>query len=207
MTMLHPKSLPALIIFLCLLVGCDRPNYFSKKNKFTLVFDDALGLIRGGPVTIAGVRIGKITTIKALQKKAFVGISIDSDTFLFKNAIGTIRSKTLLGEKVIELDPGDEMAGRLLNGATILVNTPSVSVDSVLREAYFSLHSLRNAVGLVSTDDAAETRAKIRESIQVFGQFFRNLKTIATNMSAIDKESIENWLNKEGVLIRLFPST
>jgi len=204
---LCPHTLPTLIVSVFLFFGCEKPSFFSKKNRFTLVFDDALGLIRGGPVTVAGVQIGKIASIKAHQNKAIVDISIASDMHLYKNATGAIRAKTLLGEKVIALNPGDIAAGELSVGDTIKVDLPNIDINSVLRESYLSLRSFRHAVGLTDPENLQATKTQIHEGIKEFGQFFQNLKTVVSNMSSLDKRTIENWLNKEGVLIRLFPAS
>jgi len=83
-------------------------------------FKDVAGLDDKSAVRIAGVRVGKVDGIQLLPDGTAVAkVSLDKDVELHQGATGQIRSLGLLGEKYVELTPGDPNAPRLADGARI----------------------------------------------------------------------------------------
>src|ERR1700685_81148 len=80
---------------------------------------DATGLGTRSPVTIAGIRVGTIESIKLENGEARVNIKVKDDVPLFDNATLGKKSASLLGESVIVLTPGTEDHVRLKDGDEI----------------------------------------------------------------------------------------
>ena len=71
-------------------------------------FSSIDGLKPGAPVEIAGVQIGRVDSI-VLDKKEFealVRLKIDTDVPVQEDAIASIRTKGLIGERYISISPG-----------------------------------------------------------------------------------------------------
>lgn len=69
-------------------------------------FDTIAGLKNGAVVEIAGVEVGKVKMIGLNSYRAVVTMSIDPGVELQDDAIVSIRTKGLIGEKYVRITPG-----------------------------------------------------------------------------------------------------
>ena len=69
-------------------------------------FPSVGGLKAGSAVEIAGVEIGRVETITLFDYQARVQIRIRSDVKLQEDSIASIKTKGLIGEKYIRINPG-----------------------------------------------------------------------------------------------------
>ena len=88
-------------------VSLSGQNYYSVKAIFSTV----KGLKDDTVVEISGVEIGKVDSIRLDNYEAVTTLLIRKDIKLQEDAIASIRTKGLLGEKYVEITPGgsDEM--------------------------------------------------------------------------------------------------
>lgn len=106
----------ALFGYLALRVGSVRT---SDGVEVDVVFDDAQGLIENGSVKIAGIAVGAITKLRVDGKQARITLALDPEANVRSDVRATIKAKSLLGEKFIELQPESTTAPLLKNGDTI----------------------------------------------------------------------------------------
>lgn len=104
------------------------------------LLDDAAGIVANNAVKIAGVQVGRVESVGVQGKQAKLGLKIDADLKLYKNSTVSVRAKSLLGEKYIQLDPGSQDKARLRVGAQISQGGATFEVDQLL-------NSLRSVVG------------------------------------------------------------
>jgi phospholipid/cholesterol/gamma-HCH transport system substrate-binding protein len=69
-------------------------------------FDSVAGLKNGAVVEIGGVEIGRVREITLKNYRAVVAMSIDPGVKLQDDAIISIRTKGLIGEKYVKVTPG-----------------------------------------------------------------------------------------------------
>ncbi|MDE2058119.1 MAG: outer membrane lipid asymmetry maintenance protein MlaD [candidate division NC10 bacterium] len=69
-------------------------------------FDSVAGLKNGAVVEIAGVEVGRVKEIDLKSYRAVVVMSIDPSVKLQDDAIVSIRTKGLIGEKYVRITPG-----------------------------------------------------------------------------------------------------
>lgn len=72
----------------------------------TATFSTAGGLQRGADVEIAGVPVGRVEKISLEDYEAVVSMRIDSIVELQEDAIASIRTRGLIGDKYIRITPG-----------------------------------------------------------------------------------------------------
>ena len=106
----------ALFGYLALRVGSVRT---SNGVEVDAIFTDAQGLVENGSVKIAGITVGSVRELKVEGKTARVRIEIDPEVKVRRDVTATIKAKSLLGEKFIELIPASETAPLLQNGDVI----------------------------------------------------------------------------------------
>jgi phospholipid/cholesterol/gamma-HCH transport system substrate-binding protein len=69
-------------------------------------FDSVAGLNNGAVVEIGGVEVGRVRAITLKNYRAVVAMSIDPGVKLQDDAIISIRTKGLIGEKYVRITPG-----------------------------------------------------------------------------------------------------
>ncbi len=70
------------------------------------VFSTVKGLRKDTVVEISGVEVGKVSSIKLIDYRAVVSMLIRDDVELQDDAIVSVRTKGLMGEKYLEIMPG-----------------------------------------------------------------------------------------------------
>lgn len=119
-------SILAVFIFI---VG-DLGELFKPKGyPLYLYFDSAAGLERHTLVRLAGVRIGYVKKIGLKGTRAEVTLSIDPAVQLHEGSRGTLAALGLLGEKYIEILPGDSSV--LLDPGDSLPVVSPISLDRI----------------------------------------------------------------------------
>ena len=102
-------------LFLAIGIGClawlsiklARKEFFTRNGyELQAAFCNGSGLRRGTPVVIAGVEIGRVTSVGLEDYEAKVRIVIQQGVVLQSDTIASIKTKGLIGEKYIELTPG-----------------------------------------------------------------------------------------------------
>jgi phospholipid/cholesterol/gamma-HCH transport system substrate-binding protein len=74
--------------------------------KLTAVFPTSAGLKAAAVVEVAGVAIGRVEDITLQDYEAQVTMRIDDSVRLQEDAIASIRTRGLIGEKFIRITPG-----------------------------------------------------------------------------------------------------
>jgi phospholipid/cholesterol/gamma-HCH transport system substrate-binding protein len=90
---------------------------------------------QGQAVTIAGAKVGEVSTVELHQGIAIVNMKVTPKYARFyKNATLLLRPKTQLQDITIEVNPGDPTAGKLKSGELIPLSqtAPNVNFDEFL---------------------------------------------------------------------------
>ncbi len=111
--------LAAVLLFAYMAARIGTVGGYRNGRELTMVFEDATGLVETAPIAISGVKVGVVTSIRYADGGAKVRARIEPDVKIFADATASVRSKSLLGEKLVALDPGTESAGPLPDGAAV----------------------------------------------------------------------------------------
>ena len=69
-------------------------------------FANVAGLRRGDSVEIAGVGIGRVDSLTLVEDRARLALRIDPGVAIQEDAIASVRSRGLIGDKFIAISPG-----------------------------------------------------------------------------------------------------
>jgi phospholipid/cholesterol/gamma-HCH transport system substrate-binding protein len=115
-------------------VGFFGENTYSLYGKFNTV----TGLRVGNPVNMLGLEIGRVEKFTMDQENQVVQVEfkINNGIEIFDDAIASIKTEGLIGDKYVAVDPGG--GGDLLaNGDTITdTNSPTDIMDLVSKYAF-----------------------------------------------------------------------
>jgi phospholipid/cholesterol/gamma-HCH transport system substrate-binding protein len=89
---------------------------FHKTYAVNAAFSDATGLVPGDEVRLAGVRIGKVSSMKVERGKALVSMKVDDKFKLPADSRFELHWKNLLGQRFVQAVPpeGASLAGPVL---------------------------------------------------------------------------------------------
>ncbi|XHR28272.1 MAG: outer membrane lipid asymmetry maintenance protein MlaD [Chthoniobacteraceae bacterium] len=109
-----------------------RNDFFAANGyEVQAVFTNCSGLQAGSPIMIAGVEIGRIKSIGLEDYEAKVVFVIKHGIVLQKDAMASIKTKGLIGEKYVEITPGGD--DRAITPGGLLINTePALDIESLI---------------------------------------------------------------------------
>ncbi len=95
-------------------------------------FSKAGGLKAGAAVEIAGVEVGKVKNIRLDKNyQAMLELFINSRVKIQEDAIASIKTKGLIGEKYVEISPGGS-DNVLVNGGKIRETEAPIDLEEVI---------------------------------------------------------------------------
>ena len=115
-------------------IGLPGKNTYQLKASFTSVS----GLNEGSYVEAAGVRVGKVSKIEFNPENflALVTMELDKDVKIQDDAIASIRTAGIIGDKFIKISAGgsEEI---LEPGMEILETEPSINLEELISKYIF----------------------------------------------------------------------
>ena len=122
--------LVSLVVFFAIvyLLGA-RARYFESKYEIAAEFTEVAGLIEGATVRLAGVQIGRVTSVVLATKpggKVRVSMTVARrfQERIRENSEARIATQGLLGDKIVDITPGSSDAPPVRPGATIASQDP-----------------------------------------------------------------------------------
>ena len=109
-------------------------NSYSLFAKFTSVS----GLKIGSSVEMLGIVIGKVADMTLDQEKqqAVVELRINNNIVVYDDAIASIKTAGLIGDKYVQVDPGGG-GDVLTSGGNIIDTNPPLDIESLVGKIAF----------------------------------------------------------------------
>jgi len=126
----------AALAYLSIRLG-DVEIFSSRGYRVSAEFDSVSGLTDGAAVEIAGVKVGRVEQIQLKDNLSLVEMKIDLGVQISDDAIASIRTKGIIGEKFIKISPGGSDRW-IAPGGTILDTESSVDIEELLSKYIFS---------------------------------------------------------------------
>ena len=95
-----------ILIILVIAIGLqpERLLQYATAIRYQALFSEAGGLTVGNDVTVSGIKVGSVSSIKLDNGDALIGFTIDSRYALGSDTTAHVRTGTLLGERVLSLE-------------------------------------------------------------------------------------------------------
>ena len=101
--------------------------------ELTADFSSSSGLKKGASVEIAGVEVGRVKSIVLKEDQAQVVLAIEDGITVYTDAIASIKTRGIIGEKFMGLSPGG--AGEpLANGGMIMDTESGIDLEQVISQ-------------------------------------------------------------------------
>jgi phospholipid/cholesterol/gamma-HCH transport system substrate-binding protein len=123
--------------YLSVMLG-DVALFSEKTYPVSARFGSVSGLKEGAIVELAGVKIGTVTDI-ALDPESYealISLAIDADVKLQEDAIASIRTTGIIGDKYVEVSPGG-LDDYIQPGGEIVETESAVSIEKLVSKYIF----------------------------------------------------------------------
>ena len=183
----------AIIFFIGLMLILKNVSIFEKGYHLIVKCDQAAGIIKGDPVTIAGIRVGKLEDIWLEGKTVNMRIWINKKYKIPKDSYAFIKTASVMGEKYISITPGISsvilLDGQALSGSALMdVTDIAIKIEPLTKK----LEGTISQIGSVLDD---QTVVNIKQGIDGFSNSTANLKKIINNSRQDVDSFIKNLKN------------
>lgn len=171
----------------------DERNAAGDGYQIHAYFEDASGLITKSRVTIAGISIGNIDSIRLVDGRARIDMTIQDDVAIFEDGTARRVSASLLGEYVLTINPGVEGGRRLVDGDEIAVAASAPAMGDIMTDVGAIARSVRAvAAQLETTFGTDEGGRQMAAALQNLSESLEAVnRTIQANQYVIDR-TLEN---------------
>ncbi len=116
--------LTGLLCLAYLAVNLGKLEVYGQGYQVFALFDNVSGLKTGASVEVAGVHVGQVNSIQLTPMfQAKVGLKLRYGLKVHDDAIASIRTKGIIGDKFVKLSPGS--AKKLIPAGGTIFNTES----------------------------------------------------------------------------------
>lgn len=201
----------ALVAAFALYRAVDETSARGGGYRVYVLMDNAQGLITKSRVTIAGISVGRIESIRLEGAQARIDIQIDEGVALYEDATVQRTSASLLGEYLLAIAPGTEGRRQLVDGDRIGTVIETASMGEILNDVSAIAASVRqvahqlevsfgtDAAGRQMTEALrnlsealATVNAILQQNQQVVNHTLRNIEHITTDARPELREILEN---------------
>lgn len=148
------------LVTLLYLIGKNR-DLFGSNYVLKARFNNAQGLVKGNNIRFSGIQAGTVKSISILNDSVIeVSMYVDTKmkTIIRKNALASISTDGLVGNKIVNIVPATELAALAVEG-DILDSKKALKTDQMLE----TLNETNNNV-LIITAGLKETVARLNKS-------------------------------------------
>jgi len=180
-------AIALLILAIFIFIVGDLTVLFKKPGyPLSVSFDSVAGLEKRAVVRVAGVKVGYVRDIRLAGRGSQVLMTIFPEFKVQQGSKATLAALGLLGEKYIEILPG-ESANFCQPGETI-EGLPSISFDQ-LGTLFLSIGNEVKEMGkALRTMMGEESKTDLRETLQNLSSFTQDLKEfLGTNRESLDQ--------------------
>lgn len=181
--MVGAVSIMVLFLLMAMAFKADSLPLIGGGTTYYADFSEAGGLKTGDEVRIAGVRVGKVDSIKLDGNKVKVGFKIKQKADFGRQTGASIRVKTLLGDMYLDLTPAG--GTQLGAGETIPVSRTQSPYDVV--QAFSGLGETAGKIDTKQLGNALETIANLtRTTPTSFRNALDGVSRLSRNLAAKD---------------------
>ncbi|MBB5167856.1 MCE family protein [Mycobacterium sp. AZCC_0083] len=93
----------AIALIVAFVLSFANVPFLNGSKRYSAYFSEASGLMTGGDVQVAGLRVGKVNSISLDGNKVLITFDVSNGVRIGDRSEATIRTKALLGTKVLDI--------------------------------------------------------------------------------------------------------
>lgn len=174
-----------LIAFMSMQVS-DDPSYLGRSKKAWFLLPSAQGLVKGSAIKSAGIPVGVIKDIRLQDGQARVDVTVKSDVSLTRSAAVAMKANGILGDKSVEIFPGNVGDPELEDGGQILNVKAGGGLDDVMGQITELAGSLKEV-----SKNLQEAVSENGTDKHVLGRIVLNIEKLTADLSQMTGENKE----------------
>jgi phospholipid/cholesterol/gamma-HCH transport system substrate-binding protein len=150
-----------LVVILCLgilaalTILAGNFKLFQQSYSLNVIFSNSSGIEKDASVRLSGVEVGKVESVQLVYRKegdtvVALKLELSEDARIREGAKASVTTLGLMGEKYVELTPGDKGAPFLKPGATIQGRDP-IDIEAVIEQATSTMEVAKEAMTNISS--------------------------------------------------------
>ncbi len=188
----------------------DKGAYY----QVSVYFNNVTGLLENADVRLNGIKIGRVADIRLYEGKAAVTLDIISEAEIRRNDILSLSTMGVMGEKYVDIMPGDRTAPLVLDSSTPMEGQSGVGLEELGVSFNVLVKSLQGI-----TDNLKDVTASFSDVLgnsegkQMLSDILANTRNITNNLSSLTggdgselPEIVRNINEITGSLSRSLPS-
>jgi len=193
-----------LLISSLYLIGSKR-DLFSSTIKVNVTFHNVNGLMEGNNVRFSGIDVGTVSKIEiASDTILHVELVIDKSVarFISSSSLASIGTDGLMGNKLVNISPGNGI-GKSLEEGTTLSSLKPIDTDEALRtlnKTNDNLQFITNDVKIITQRFSSKNTLW---SILLDSNVAKNLKQSITNINATTKSAADLAKNLNSTMMEV----
>ncbi len=198
----------AIAIFVGTIIWIQGWQFGQDNYTIEVFFNDVGALAKGDPVMVAGIKMGKVTSLKLVEGGVNVTIMVEDDVKLGEDATITIRNRGLMGERYVAINPGsseERLDITLTVQGDYEAGIPEAMglIGDMVSELRDMVHVLRHSVASdENLENLTKTVANLNELTNSLSVYFEEnrvkFETTANNFMATSAELKEVVSNNSG---------
>jgi phospholipid/cholesterol/gamma-HCH transport system substrate-binding protein len=155
----------------------DKLPFINDEDHYAAYFVEAGGLRTGAAVQVAGYRVGQVDGVTLDRSKVLVTFSMDNGIRLGRSSEAAVKTKSILGAKVLEITPRGE--GQLEGPIPADRTTPAYQLPDALGELSDTIEGLQinqvsDSLSVLATT-FADTPPDLRVAVEGVKRFSETL--------------------------------
>jgi phospholipid/cholesterol/gamma-HCH transport system substrate-binding protein len=128
---------------------------FNETYGIKVIFSNSSGIEKDATVRLSGVEVGKVESVQLVYRKegdtvVIVALELNNNAVIREGAKASVTTLGLMGEKYIELSPGDIGAPAIKHGATIQGKDP-IDIEAIIEEATSTMQVAKETMTNISS--------------------------------------------------------
>lgn len=178
-------AIGGVIAFMSMQVS-DDPSYMSRSKKAWFLLPSAQGLVKGAAIKSAGIPVGAIKDIRLQDGKARIDVTVMEQVGLTRSASVSMKSNGILGDKGIEVSPGNPDDPELEDGGQIVNVIGGGGLDDVMGQVSELASSLKDVA-----KNLKEAVSEDGTDKHILGRIVKNIEKLTTDLSQMTSENKE----------------
>jgi phospholipid/cholesterol/gamma-HCH transport system substrate-binding protein len=186
-------AIGGVIAFMSMQVS-DDPSLLGGSKKAWFLMPTAQGLVKGSAIKSAGIPIGVIKNISLQDGKARIDVTVKSEIGLKRSAAVAMKANGILGDKSIDVYPGDEADPELEDGGQIINVKTGGGLDDVMGQVTELAGNLKEV-----TKNLKEATAGDGTDKHILGRIVLNIEKLTRDLSQVtgdNKEQIKEIVDQ-----------
>lgn len=170
------------------------PSVTGRAKQYDAMVENASGLFKNSNVKMAGIPVGVIKDIVLDGGKARIKMNIKGDLVLTNSATVELKPNGILGDKFLEINPGNPNDEPLPDGAVIINVKDAASFDAVLNQVgkiAADVSEITEGLKKATTGDG-DDNSPLGRILHNIEDVTADLREIADNKSDKIQQTIDN---------------